>query len=202
MLQILISLGILLLWALTSLLSRETQPLPPRPLRPRPGDGSRPSPIRFPESDPRSARSLAGTGATLAPPPAPSRGTRSPARRGLRGRSNSGPAVTKTVEPEKGRRLTSQINLSMANAANRPLEITPLEIPLSSLSSTLTPLGSRASIEPRSSRAPAPTLNATSARAMLSSPEKLREVAILTEILKPPLALRQSRRSRRRGHLS
>ena len=36
-LQILISLGILLLWALTSLLSRETQPLPTRPPRPAPG---------------------------------------------------------------------------------------------------------------------------------------------------------------------
>ena len=40
--QILISLGILALWALTSLLSRDAQPLPPRPARDRPNDRNRP----------------------------------------------------------------------------------------------------------------------------------------------------------------
>ena len=50
MLQILISLGILALWALTSLLSREAQPLPPRPTRSRLPEGPRPSPS-FPRND-------------------------------------------------------------------------------------------------------------------------------------------------------
>jgi hypothetical protein len=195
MTQILISLGILLLWALTSLLSRETQPLPPRTLRPRPGEGPRPSSIRLSESDIRPARSVAGNGATLAPPPAAARGSRSTSKRGSRGRSTAGPTAGKTGEADKGRRLSNQINLSMAQAANRPLEITPLEIPLSSLSSTLTPLGARGSLEPRTFRNVASTLDAKSARAMLSSPEKLREIAILSEILRPPLALRHQRRS-------
>ena len=84
----------------------------------------------------------------------------------------------------------------MSRAANRPLEITPLEIPLTSLSSTLTPLGTRASLEPRPVRTSTTTFDAQSARAMLRSPEKLREIAILAEVLKPPLALRRSRRTR------
>ena len=196
MIQILISLGILLLWALTSLLSRETQPLPPRSPRARPMGGPAPSPSRFPESDARPARSLLGAGATPAPAPTSARGSRSSSRRGGRGRPATGATAARTAEPEKGRRLSSQINLSMSQAANRPLEITPLEIPLSSLTSTLTPLGTRASLEPRAGRTSASALDPTSVRAMLGSPAKLREAAILTEILKPPVSLRSSRRSR------
>jgi hypothetical protein len=195
MTQILISLGILLLWALTSLLSRETQPLPPRPIRARPGEGPRPSMIRLSESDIRPARSLGGNGATLAQPAA-ARASRNTSKRGVRGRSSGGQPAGKTAEADKGRRLSNQINLSMAQAANRPLEITPLDIPLSTLSSTLTPLGVRGSLEPRSFRNAAATLDSRTARAMLTSPEKLREIAILSEVLKPPLALRQGRRSR------
>ena len=42
--QIIISLAILALWALTSLLSRDAQPLPPRPVRGRSPEGPRPNP--------------------------------------------------------------------------------------------------------------------------------------------------------------
>jgi hypothetical protein len=197
MLQILISLGILLLWALTSLLSRETQPLPPRPQRSRPLDGLRPPPEMSSEAEARPTRTLTSAIVSITPPAAPARGSRSTTRRGSRGRPTSTPSTAKPAEAGLRRRLTSQINQSMALAANRPLEIAPLDIPLSSLSSTLTPLSARGSGgEPRSFRAVAPTLNATAAREMLGSPEKLRELTILAEILKPPLALRSRRRSR------
>jgi hypothetical protein len=196
MLQILVSLGILALWALTSLLSRETQPLPARPARPQPNGGPRPGPIKFSETDPRTARSLSSS-SLAAPPGGPAaRGSRSPVRRGVRGRSTSGPATAKTTESGQPRRLSSQINQSMAQAANRPLEIAPLEIPLSSLSSTLMPLSSRATLAPSSFQSVAPALDAKTAREMFRSPEKLREITILSELLRPPLALRGRRRTR------
>jgi hypothetical protein len=196
MLQILVSLGILALWALTSLLSRETQPLPVRPARPQPNGGPRPTPIKFSEADPRTAaRSLSSSSVAPSQSGAAARGSKSPVRRGVRTRSTSGPAAAKTAEPGQARRLSSQINQSMAQAVNRPLEITPLEIPLSSLSSTLMPLGSRAALGPSSFQAVAPALDAKTARAIFRSPEKLREIAILSELLRPPLAMRPRRRS-------
>jgi hypothetical protein len=245
--QILISPGIITLWALTSLLSRETQPLPPRPGRPRPDDGLRPSPalarndqgaanlargnsdrgngaalqnqlssraanppplprspsglrtlsnddVRILDSEPRPTRSLSGSSILTSPSAAPARGSRSPSKRGSRTRSTPSPAAAKSADPARGRALSSQINQSMAQAANRPLEITPLEIPLASLSSSHIPLGARLSSEPASFRAVRPALDGKTLGAMFSSPEKLREIAVLTEVLKPPLALRQKRR--------
>ena len=44
MLQFIVLLSIRALWAMTSLLSREAQPLPARPPRGRPRDGPRPAP--------------------------------------------------------------------------------------------------------------------------------------------------------------
>jgi hypothetical protein len=238
MIQILISLGILALWALTSLLSRETQPLPPRPGRPRPAEGPRPSPsfarndlaaanparassdrlsdrgaaaalsprsqsalgtlgnddIRILESDPRFARSLSSSSVSVSSSAPPARTSRSPSRRGSCVRS--APSPTSTAAQARPRQLSSQINQSMARAANRPLEITPLDLPLASLASSLIPLGARASFEPASFHEVGPSLNGKSVRAMFGSPEKLREITILTEVLKPPVALRQGRRFR------
>ncbi len=238
MIQILISLGILALWALTSLLSRETQPLPPRPGRPRPTEGPRPTPsfarndlaaanparassdrlsdrgaaaalsprsqsalgtlgnddIRILESDPRFARSLSSSSVSVSSSAPPARTSRSPSRRGSRARS--APSPTSTAAQARPRQLSSQINQSMARAANRPLEITPLDLPLASLASSLIPLGARASFEPASFHEVGPSLNGKSVRAMFGSPEKLREITILTEVLKPPVALRQGRRFR------
>jgi hypothetical protein len=247
--QILISLGILALWALTSLLSRDAQPLPPRATRDRRDDPNRRLPsvarddlkgsggitrsgdrrtaeltdarlaarlgenslsryggasarssnddIRILESSPRTTRSVGspagaiGSAASILTP-----GSRGSSRRGIRSRSSSSGAASKPQEPERPRALTSQVNKSMAKLASRPLEITPLEQPLESLSSSLVPLGTRRGVDPTRSESTAPALNAKTVAQMLSSPQKLREVAILTELLQPPLALRQRRRIR------
>jgi hypothetical protein len=84
----------------------------------------------------------------------------------------------------------------MAKLASRPLEITPLDQPLESLSSSLVPLGTRGAVDLTRSENAAPVLSARAVGQMLRSPQKLREVAILTELLQPPLALRQNRRIR------
>ncbi len=232
MLQILISLGILALWALTSLLSREAQPLPPRTVRARPGEAPRPaasfrsnragppttscaetatassraadqappsrSPsglaplsndeIRLLESDPRFARSLSNSSVSISPAGGTARGSRIPARRGSRTRSVASTSPARPAEPEAPRQLSSQINQSMAQAVNRPLAITPLDIPLTSLSSSLTPLGTRVIGEPSTFHEVGPSLDGRiDPGGLLGSPEKLREIAILTEVLKPPL---------------
>ena len=180
---------------------RDAAPAGPGPARPRPERGTATvARSKFAEADPRTAAALRLSSARRSPrslatsrSQSDPRFASSPARRGASQparRSGSRPPP-RPAEPAAGRRrLSSQINQSMAQAANRPLEITPLEIPLSSLSSTLMPLGSRAALEPSSFQAVAPALDAKTVRAMLRSPEKLREIAILSELLKPPLALR------------
>jgi hypothetical protein len=248
--QILISLGILALWALTSLLSRDAQPLPPRPTRDRPDDGkprpqtlargnqpamaqssrttdrmatetiearsgarsgegslasqyaragARPSSddIRILESGPRPARPPAtSAGGPRSPASALSPGSRTSSRKGSRARSGVNPAAAKSAEPERQRALSSQIHKSMAQTAGRPLEITPLELPLESLSSSHVPLGSRGIVDLTRRQSIPSGLDALAVRKLISSPEKLREIAILTELLKPPLALRPGRRIR------
>ena len=57
----------------------------------------------------------------------------------------------------------------------------------------------RAAIEHPGSYQLHPALTSGELRAMLASPTKLREVALLTELLQPPLALRPPRRSRSAG---
>ncbi len=199
MIQILISLGILLLWALTSLLSRETQPLPPRPLRPRPGEGPRPAGEPPAESDIRaSAIGCPAMERTLAPAADSLRVARAvsiearrprpldfrPDRRPRPAEAGQGPATEQPDQPQHGAgRQPPARNHSPRN----PTVLAQLHAHSAGHSS--------APLEPRTFRNVAAALDAQSARAMLGSPEKLREIAILTEILKPPLALRHPRRS-------
>jgi hypothetical protein len=84
----------------------------------------------------------------------------------------------------------------MARAVNRPLEIAPLEIALPSLSASITPLNARAAAPPPAFHTAGPPLDSEAVRAIFSSPKKLREIAILTEVLGPPLARRPERRLR------
>jgi hypothetical protein len=249
--QILISLAILALWALTSLLSRDAQPLPPRPVRGRSPEGPRPAPglarndqveasqiranserlsgkmtesrfssrpfesslsarpnpgrdglsnddIRILDSDPRGPRSVSGSSAAISPSAAPARGQRSQSRRNLRARTSASPSLTKPVEPNRPRALTSQVNQSLAQAMGRPYEGLQLEAPLASLSSSLVPLATRgASSEHDKRELPqGPGMDVEAIRGMLASPSRLREIAFLSELLKPPLALRPRSRIR------
>jgi hypothetical protein len=79
---------------------------------------------------------------------------------------------------------------------NKPLAIAPLASPISKLTVPLTQATTSSQFAPSRdvSAAVAPTLTGAEVRKMLASPTKLREVALLTEILQPPLALRHRRR--------
>jgi hypothetical protein len=84
----------------------------------------------------------------------------------------------------------------MAKKRNRPLEIAPLSTPLSLIDSPLAKLSTRQSAEqPRALAPPAP-LTGDSVRHMLATAGRLREIAILSEIFLPPVAMRSGRRLR------
>jgi len=246
MLQFIVLLTIMALWALTSLLSREAQPLPPRPARGQGPDGPRPAPAmsrgdslgpaRYPEttdrlpatgperraparwseasavarptsgrglgvddgivileSDARTVRSPSGG---LSPSSTAANRRGAPARRSSRGRSPSSTPAAKPAEPGRPRALTTLVTQSMAQRRNRPLEITPLAAPLAQIGSPLTQISAGAPIEHPGSPDSAPAFTALSLRTMLANSTKLREVALLTELLQPPLALRRRRHRR------
>jgi hypothetical protein len=251
LIQFIVPLTFLAIWALTSILNRDAQPLPPRPTRPsgpggmrpvvrtpaqpdmvrpgglplrpapsplageRPADwsglGARPAPLSPPRPRPRlgnlddaivyiengpvtrtPSRSLSGSAGSGGTASRPARSTS--ARRGSRGRSGAGSAPAGRSEPETPRALTDQITQALAQRRSKPLEISPLSAPLSSLTRPL----SGASTPSQSEPAPITTLTSLpplsgAVQKLLASPSRLREVFILTEILRPPLALRKGR---------
>jgi hypothetical protein len=79
----------------------------------------------------------------------------------------------------------------MALRKNRPLEISPLDAPAAQLGTPLTHLATSTLRDgPNPSEIPH-AFDSAALRAMLRSQNKLREVALLSEILQPPLALRR-----------
>jgi hypothetical protein len=257
LLQFIIPFTFLAIWALTSLLNRDAQPLPPRPGAGRgPGNGpsrtgagggfspssradltgagrttavsrpaatpaERPIPARWStapvqgrtesgpsrgsgvpddgivilESQNRSPQTSSFSPSSAASSRSASRGSSPATRRAAsRGRSATAPSI-KPMEPERPRALTGLVGQSMAQKRAKPLELTPLSTPMSPLSS---PLSQASAAEPArdTARTPTPTLSSGALRAMLASPTKLREVALLGELLQPPVALRGRRRMR------
>ncbi len=257
LLQFIIPLTFLAIWALTSLLNRDAQPLPPRPGAGRvPGSGpgrpgggggfspssradltgagrataasrpagtptERPVPARWStapvqgrtesglsrgsgvpddgivilESQNRSPQTSSFSPSSAASSRSASRGTAPATRRASsRGRSTSPPSI-KPMEPERPRALTGLVGQSMAQKRNKPLELTPLSTPMSPLSSPLTQV-SAAEPARDTGRTPTPALSSNALCAMLASPTRLREVALLGELLQPPVSLRGRRRHR------
>jgi hypothetical protein len=257
LLQFIIPLTFLAIWALTSLLNRDAQPLPPRsgagrgpgagPTRTGAGGGfspssraeltgagrgtasgrpvgapaERPVPARWStapvqgrtgsgssraagtpddgiviiESENRSPQTSSFSPSSAASSPRVTRGSAPGARRSTsRGRSMPAPSI-KPMEPDRPRALTGLVGQSMAQKRAKPLDIAPLSTPISPISS---PLLQASPAEPArdTARTPTPTLSSAALRTMLASPTKLREVALLGELLQPPVSLRGRRRLR------
>ncbi len=235
----------LAIWAVTWILNRETQPLPPRMNR-RERDEPPQSvadEVRNVERDRRDFRgSTAGSsfnnatstpartrrgnpsgsplssrrGPVLGPgdaivfsEPEPTRQLDSfekaaglrPGRggQGRRNRSKGGGAARSRNQPapETTRELTQEISDSLAQLKARPLELTPLNQPLSPLSSlSLSPgssFSAKATAPLFASNRPGPL----DAARGLTDPAKLRELIIMNELLQPPLALRRGPYGRR-----
>jgi hypothetical protein len=148
------------------------------------------------ESDSRGVRSGGPTGSAL-PPAASTRSPRgSAARRTPRARSASGAGAAKPAEPARPRALTSLVTKSMSETRSRPLEIAPLESLSVPTLSPLAKLGTAPRPEPAAAPEPPQAFTSASIRSVLATPGKLREIAILSELLQPPRALRALRRPR------
>ncbi len=255
LLQFIVPLTFLAIWALTSLLNRDAQPLPPRPGRaPGTGGGSRPGmgaplagrsessapsrstgtsrpPVPAPVERPAPARWSAplaqsrplstgraggpddgivilesetrtSVGSTSSFSPSSAASARSAraatARRAPpRGRAPQA-APPKSSESERPRLLTGLVSQPLSSKKSRTLEIAPLSTPLSPLSSPLTQVSQQSipNMPHATTNKPIPTLTSSDLRTMLASPARLREIALLGELLQPPLALRSPRRPR------
>ena len=252
LLQFIVPLTFLAIWALTSLLNREAQPLPPRPGRgPVPG-GSRPgmstpmagrgdlsvqsryaagarptAPVAERPAQARWSGTSAqgrpgGTGraggsdegivilesenrgsplSTSSFSPSSAAGSRSartaPARRATsRGRATPASSL-KPIEPERPRLLSGLTSQGLVTKKSRPLEITPLSSPIAPIGTPTAQVtqGTTLDLPYATSTKSQPTLTSNDLRVMLSSPGKLREIALLGELLQPPIALRAPRRS-------
>ncbi len=254
LLQFIVPLTFLAIWALTSLLNRDAQPLPPRPGRapgagggPRPGMGippagrgeaagpprsvgaSRPAPspverqapVRW-AGPPAQGRPL-GTGRAGGPDdgivilesenrtsagstssfsPSSSASTRSAraatSRRATpRGRAPQA-AAPKSSESERPRLLTGLVSQPLGPKKGRTLEIVPLSTPISPINSPLTQVSQQTipDMPHATTNKPIPTLTSSDLHSMLASPARLREIALLGELLQPPVALRGPRRPR------
>ncbi len=247
LLQFIVPLTFLAIWALTSLLNRDAQPLPPRPGRapgagggPRPGMGaplvgrgepagssrsqgaSRPAapaaersaPARW-AAPPAQARSLEagrsggpdegivilesetrtsqGSTSSFSPSSAATaRAARSTASRRSAARGRAPQAASpKSIESERPRVLTGLVSQPLGPKKGRTLEIVPLSTPITPLGSPLTQQ-TTPNLPHATTNKPRPTLTSSDLRTMLASPAKLREIALLGELLQPPVALRGS----------
>ena len=255
LIQFIVPLTFLAIWALTSLLNRDAQPLPPRPGRPpgpggvrpqnrapgqaaprppgpgapppqpeaaapraerpegrldfgalqpprertpqRPSTGGMDDAIVYIENGP-GARGATRPSATpplpgASPSPSGSRPTRGgQQRRGGRSRTAPGGLASQArSEPETHRALSDQVNQSLAKQRTKPLELTPLNSPLGSLFVPLSQSPAASQVGNWQSNMVQPTLTGAEIRKMLASPSKLREIALLSEILQPPVTLRR-----------
>lgn len=241
--QFIVPLIFLIVWAVTSLLNRDGQPLPQRPNRPGsvpggPGAGRRRDPLGTSQAEddapavgdgppprrpglvplearpqnrpfqaparPTSPRSSRPSGATgddevvfiesirrssggSAPPPSP----RKPARGR---RTEQPPARPRRGEPETQRALSEQVGQSLARNRSQVSGLSPISANLSSLSNASLRDASATAAKVTTNVAP-PALSAADVRRMMADGARLREMAVLVELLQPPV----SRRPRRLG---
>jgi hypothetical protein len=169
---------------------------PAGPERDRPGAGverrSRPEDgIVILENESRG--SIAGSGSSATS----SRAARAqPARRGGRGKSSTQAGPARSAEAGKPRAISGLVNQGLGERKARRLEIAPLAAPLvpidlplaESISASVT--GATASIHPMAA------VTGAEVRSRLATADQLREIAFLSEILQPPVALRPPRRAR------
>jgi hypothetical protein len=151
------------------------------------------------DSETRSAQGSSSFSPSAAASGRTARGTGPAARRAVSRARTAGPAPIKAIEPERPRALTGLIGHFLSQKKAKPLEIAPLATPMVPITSA--PL-TTASPTPapevaRTAEKPAePSLSIDELRAMLASPKRLREVALLGELLQPPVSMRAPRRPR------
>jgi hypothetical protein len=151
------------------------------------------------DSETRSAQASSSFSPSAAASGRTARGT-SPAARRTASRARPAPATPiKPFESERPRILTGLVGQSLAQKKAKPLDLTPLSTPIAPITSaplttaspTPAPEVARTAATPDE-----PSLSIDQLGAMLASPKRLREVALLGELLQPPVSLRAPRRPR------
>lgn len=204
--QFVVPLLFFALWALTSLFNRENVAQPPRTGRPFEPGGPRPQPP-FAQRTPDRRPTTLGE-----PRPEPTRApdrdagiiileteTRRPtagsaqrsgnAKRPPRGK-NAPASVAKRTEKQTPRALTSSVAQSMSLLESHPVDLKPLtstNTPLLSADVQQMPLMGNVTAQPSQI-----ALGAIDVRQLVSSPSRIREAFIMSEILGPPVSRRNA----------
>ncbi len=84
----------------------------------------------------------------------------------------------------------------MAETRSRPLEITPLASLVAPINTPLSQTSKAPGADEAAARELQVALTSASIRSMLASPDRLREIAILSELIQPPRAMRPLRQPR------
>ncbi len=151
------------------------------------------------DSETRSAQGSSSFSPSAAASSRAARGT-TPAARRAASRARSTPATPiKPIESERPRALTGLVGQSLSQRRAKPLEMTPLSTPMAPISSSPLTASSptpAAEVARTAARPDIPSLSIDELRAMLASPKRLREVALLGELLQPPVSMRAPRRPR------
>jgi hypothetical protein len=103
------------------------------------------------------------------------------------------------MESERPRALTGLVGQSLSQKKARPLDTAPLSSQIAPISSSLLTSASQTpapEVARTAAKPDEPSLSINELRAMLASPKRLREVALLGELLQPPVSLRAPRRTR------
>ncbi|WP_435019049.1 hypothetical protein TA3x_001043 [Tundrisphaera sp. TA3] len=192
LIQYLVPFSFLAIWAITSLLNRETKPTParrPMPERSRPNRPGEPT-LRWgaPPGESAPGRMTLGReddivilSSETATPPRRRQGQSGGTRRTARVKpSASGP---RKLEGTSTTPLVSGVNQNVNQQLATAVDIQPLAMDDRSLTS----VASRPT--PPSSMAPG-LVSASKLAAMMADPARLREAFLMSEMLRPPVALR------------
>ena len=216
--QFIVPLTFLAIWALTSLFNREAQPLPQRMARPQPPGGPGPGGGTLRSEALNRDPSLRWTSPTVSDRPVARRpneeiliieetrrpsstapmnapATRSSAGGGTRRGSRPRPAAAapKRTETPTPRALSGSLTPVAGMAPmSRTLDLNPLNLPASPLMASHQRDLAHTVSEP-TRQATRPALVWDDYKLLVSTPSKLREAILVSEILQPPLSLRRRR---------
>ncbi len=203
----LVPLGLIAIWALTSIFNRETQPLPPRTTtRPLGPPQLRPTPTR-PSPSMGNAQSPSRPGSRrdddiviLDDAPRRSTGGRvgsTPGRRGTKARPSPASTPSKP-EPIKQSLLSQSLihpespKSIQAEVFSHTESLKPLSLPPSPLLTTPNDEAARTQAD-RALVSRTDSFSSAEIRKLTQTPARLREGFILAELLKPPVSLREGR---------
>jgi len=140
--------------------------------------------------------SMSGSGSSGAG----SRGARPQStRRGGRGRSSAAGPTGRSAEPAKPRALSGLVNHPLGEGKGGRLEIAPLASPLVPIDLPLAQTVSSSVTGATASKHAMAAVTGAEVRSRLATASQLREIALLSEILQPPVSLRAPRRPFRSG---